>query len=186
MSHQFARPEKRGRVLSSSGPLVLDSGDVVRALRRISHEVLERNRGADGVIVVGIASGGIWVGEIIAEILSEISGLLVPFFPLDVSDHRDDLERVPGHGQEKSVALINGRTILLVDDVLYTGRTARAALDALTDFGRPAAVQLAVLVDRGHRELPIRADFVGKNLPTSRQEFVMASTRGVQIGSLDV
>jgi pyrimidine operon attenuation protein/uracil phosphoribosyltransferase len=164
--------------------IVLGPEDVRRALVRTAHEIVERNRGLDDVVVVGLERGGVPLAEAIAELLARIEGRSVPFGALDVSRHRDD--RPPGRPSARSVPLaldvsVEGRVVVLVDDVLFTGRTVRAALDALVDQGRPACVQLAVLVDRGHRELPIRPDFVGKNLPTAREELVVATLGGVLI-----
>lgn len=153
---------------------VMDGDDIARALKRISHEIIENNRGADGVILMGIHTRGVPLSIRIAETMSDIEDLRVPVGTLDIGLHRDDLDQRPTpelHATDVPVDLTD-RTVVLVDDVLYTGRTIRAALDALTDIGRPAAVQLAVLVDRGHRQLPIRADYVGKNLPTSMAERV--------------
>ncbi len=153
---------------------VMAGSDMGRALRRIAHEVVERNRGTEDIIVVGIRTRGGPLAARLVEILEEIEGRSVASGILDIGMYRDDLDRRPRTvlGPTDVPAQIDGKTIVLVDDVLYTGRTIRAALDALTDLGRPAVVQLAVIVDRGHRELPIRADFVGKNLPTARDEHV--------------
>jgi len=163
---------------------VLSADDVRRALTRIAHEIVERNHGVDGVVVVGLQRGGVWVAEALATILAGIDPAHpVPVGSLDVSFHRDDVGLrpiVPGSVTDIPVEL-DGRTVILCDDVLYTGRTVRAALEALNDYGRPRAVQLAVMVDRGHRELPIRPDFVGKNLPTSSDEQVAATPEGVTI-----
>jgi pyrimidine operon attenuation protein/uracil phosphoribosyltransferase len=166
---------------------VLGAQDVRRAVTRIAHEIVERNRGVDRVTLVGLQRGGVWLAEALGEALARIAhdenGAVVPVGTLDVAMYRDDIALRPaslGSVTELPGAL-DGVTVILVDDVLYTGRTVRAALDALNDYGRPAAVQLAVLVDRGHRELPIRADFVGKNLPTSREEDVVAGPDGVEI-----
>lgn len=154
---------------------VLESADVARALTRIAHEVLEQNKGSDRLVVLGIPTRGVSLAERLARRLGEIEGTPVPHGCLDVTMYRDDLRRAPLR-PVGSTALpeggIDDRTVVLVDDVLYSGRTIRAALDALIDLGRPRAVRLAVLVDRGHRELPIRADHVGKNLPTSSAERV--------------
>ena len=163
---------------------VLSADDVGRALTRIAHEIVERNHGAAQLVLVGLQRGGVWMAEALATILSDIDPANpVPVGMLDVSFHRDDVGLrpiVPGSVTEIPVTL-DGRTVVLADDVLFTGRTVRAALEALNDYGRPRAVQLAVMVDRGHRELPIRPDFVGKNLPTSRDELVAASAEGVTI-----
>ncbi len=148
---------------------VMDDSDILRATRRISHEIIERNRGIDRVILVGIHSRGVPFARRIAAQLEDIEGVDVPVGTLDIGLHRDDVASrpTPVLHETRVPTDVTGTVVVLVDDVLYTGRTIRAALDALVDFGRPAAVQLAVLVDRGHRELPIRADYVGKNLPTS-------------------
>ncbi len=160
---------------STTTRVVLDAQDIARALTRIAHEILERNKGAQDVILLGIPSRGTPLAHRIAAIMSRVEGSDIPAGSLDITMYRDDLRMrparaigatdIPGRGIDDAV-------VVLVDDVLYSGRTIRAALDALNDVGRPRAVQLAVLVDRGHRELPIRADFVGKNLPTSLAERV--------------
>jgi pyrimidine operon attenuation protein/uracil phosphoribosyltransferase len=152
----------------------MTGSDMGRALRRIAHEIVERNRGTGDVIVVGIRTRGGPLAERLVEILEEIEGDSVASGILDIGMYRDDLDQRPRTvlGPTEMPSQIDGKTIVLVDDVLYTGRTIRAALDALADLGRAAVVQLAVIVDRGHRELPIRADFVGKNLPTARDEHV--------------
>jgi pyrimidine operon attenuation protein / uracil phosphoribosyltransferase len=166
---------------------VLSADDVRRATTRIAHEIIERNRGVDGVVLVGLQRGGVWIAERLAEAIARIeTGATAPVGRLDVSLHRDDIGLrpvVPGAVSHVPVA-IDGAIVVLVDDVLYTGRTVRAALEAIHEFGRPRAVQLAVMVDRGHRELPIRPDFVGKNLPTSGDEEVRVSADGVVIGEV--
>jgi pyrimidine operon attenuation protein/uracil phosphoribosyltransferase len=154
---------------------VLDAGDISRALSRISHEILERNKGAANVVLLGIPSRGVPLAERIAERIAGVEGSTVPCGSLDVTMYRDDLRLKPARTllpTQIPEGGIDDKVVVLVDDVLFSGRTIRAALDALNDVGRPRAVQLAVLVDRGHRELPIRADFVGKNLPTSLVERV--------------
>ena len=154
---------------------VLEAADVSRALTRIAHEVLERNKGADDLVLLGIPSRGVPLAHRLAERIAGVEGSEVPVGALDVTMYRDDLRLHPARALEHTDVPpegIEGRTVVLVDDVLYSGRTIRAALDALNDLGRPSRVQLAVLVDRGHRELPIRADYVGKNLPTSTGERV--------------
>jgi pyrimidine operon attenuation protein/uracil phosphoribosyltransferase len=164
------------------GHTVLDASDISRALSRISHEILERNKGADGVVLLGIPSRGVPLAERIAERIAAVEGSSVPCGSLDVTMYRDDLRLKPARTllpTQIPDGGIDDRIVVLVDDVLFSGRTIRAALDALNDVGRPRAVQLAVLVDRGHRELPIRADFVGKNLPTSLVQRVRVHLTGV-------
>ena len=154
---------------------VLEAPDIGRALTRIAHEVLERAKGADDLVLLGIPSRGVPLAHRLAARIAAVEGTDVPVGSLDVTMYRDDLRLHPARALERTdlpPGGVEGRTVVLVDDVLYSGRTVRAALDALGDLGRPARVQLAVLVDRGHRELPIRADYVGKNLPTSLAERV--------------
>ena len=161
---------------------VLDAGDISRALSRISHEILERNKGADDLVLLGIPSRGVPLAERIAERIAAVEGSAVPCGSLDVTMYRDDLRLKPARTllpTQIPDGGIDDKVVVLVDDVLFSGRTIRAALDALNDVGRPRAVQLAVLVDRGHRELPIRADFVGKNLPTSLVQRVRVHLTGV-------
>lgn len=158
-------------------PQVMDADRMSRALTRIAHEILERNRGLDELALVGIRTRGVPLARRLARALKDINGDDVPTGALDITLYRDDLMRQPVGPQPvvrrtEIPFSIDDRKILLVDDVLYTGRTIRAALDALIDFGRPRAIQLIVLVDRGHRELPIKADYVGKNLPTSSRQSV--------------
>ena len=154
---------------------VWEPAEISRALTRIAHEILERTDGARDVMLLGIPTRGVPLARRLGERLARVEGRAVPVGSLDITMYRDDLRLRPartlGH-TDVPVAGIDGRVIVLVDDVLYSGRTVRAALDALNDIGRPRAVQLAVLVDRGHRELPIRPDYVGKNLPTSQREVV--------------
>jgi pyrimidine operon attenuation protein / uracil phosphoribosyltransferase len=163
---------------------VLSPDDVRRALTRIAHEIIERNQGAADLVLVGLQRGGVWMAERLAALISGFeAATTVPVGSLDVSFHRDDIglrPMIPGAVSDLPGS-IDGKVIVLVDDVLFTGRTVRAALEALHEFGRPRSVQLAVLVDRGHRELPIRPDYVGKNLPTSTDEDVLATADGVQI-----
>jgi pyrimidine operon attenuation protein/uracil phosphoribosyltransferase len=160
---------------SRSGRVVLDARDITRALTRISHEILERQKGAEGLVLLGIPTRGVHLAHRVAAKISQVEGTDVPVGSLDTTMYRDDLRMKPARPllpTEIPPGGIDDRTVVLVDDVLFSGRTIRAALDAMNDIGRPRAVRLAVLVDRGHRELPIRADFVGKNLPTSLVESV--------------
>jgi pyrimidine operon attenuation protein/uracil phosphoribosyltransferase len=160
---------------AGDGRVVLDADDVSRALTRISHEVLEKNRGAEGLLLLGLHTRGVPLARRLAARIESVEGAPVAVGSLDVTMYRDDLRSHPTRAPHKTQLPpggIDGKTVVLVDDVLYSGRTIRAALDALSDLGRPAVVRLAVLVDRGHRELPIRADHVGKNLPTARSEKV--------------
>lgn len=162
--------------------VVLDDRDIARALTRISHEILERNRGARGLLVLGIPRRGHPLARRLAARIGEVEGSEIPVGSLDVTPYRDDLRLRPARALEHTdvpTTGVDGQTVVLVDDVLFSGRTIRAALDALNDLGRPRVVRLAVLVDRGHRELPIRADFVGKNLPTSLVEDVRVHLREV-------
>src|SRR5262247_781056 len=158
-------------------PVVMDADRIARTLTRIAHEIVERNKGVDGLALVGVRAGGVPIARRLPRMLKQISGDDVPTGALDITLYRDDLMRHPVGPQPvirrtEIPFSIDDKKILLVDDVLYTGRTTRAALDALIDFGRPQAIQLVVLVDRGHRELPIKADYVGKNLPTSLKQSV--------------
>ncbi len=152
---------------------VMDGADVGRVIRRIAHEVIEHNRGASSVVLVGIHTRGVPLAHRLASAIAEFDDVVVPTGSLDIGLYRDDLGLRPRPKLEPSeIPAIDGADVVLVDDVLFTGRTIRAALDALADYGRPKSVQLAVLVDRGHRELPIRPDYVGKNIPTARTERV--------------
>lgn len=163
--------------------VVLQQADITRALTRISHEILESNRGSHGLVMLGIPTRGVFLAERLATLIREFSGETIPTGSLDVTMYRDDL----AHGRIRTPSPtqlppggIDGATVVLVDDVLYSGRTIRSALDALNDVGRPRVVRLAVLIDRGHRELPIRPDFVGKNLPSSQHERI-----NVRLAELD-
>ena len=154
---------------------VLDADDIRRAVRRMAHEIIESAKGVDGLLLLGIPTRGVHLARRIATEIADIEGAEVPCGALDITLYRDDLALREVRALEETdipVEGVDGRIVVLIDDVLYSGRTIRAALDALADFGRPAVVRLAVLVDRGHRELPIRPDFVGKNLPTSQSEKV--------------
>ena len=164
---------------------LLSSDDVARALRRMAHEVIEHTADVDELVIIGLQSGGVAFANQLAMVLGEISGHAIRSGQLDVAFYRDDLVRNPAPRPASTSINVDltSQIVILVDDVLFTGRTVRAALNALTDWGRPRAVQLAVMVDRGHRELPIRPDFVGKNLPTSLAEAIVATMDGVWIGS---
>jgi pyrimidine operon attenuation protein / uracil phosphoribosyltransferase len=154
---------------------VLEAPEITRVMTRIAHEVLERNKGADDLVILGIPTRGVPLAHRLAKRIAEVEGTQVPVGALDVTMYRDDLRQHPMRTLERTdipAGGIEDKTVVLVDDVLYSGRTVRAALDALNEVGRPRAVRLAVLVDRGHRALPIRADHVGKNLPTSLSERV--------------
>lgn len=163
--------------------VIMDDQAIRRALIRIAHEIIENNKGIDDVVLVGIRTRGVPLAERLAAEIESIEGRRLPVGILDITLYRDDLSTLsyqPVVHQTQIPVDINGKTIILIDDVLYTGRTVRAALDAVIDLGRPKVIQLAVLVDRGHRELPIRADYVGKNVPTSSKEVV-----GVQLLPVD-
>ncbi|MBD5787536.1 bifunctional pyr operon transcriptional regulator/uracil phosphoribosyltransferase PyrR [Cellulosimicrobium terreum] len=184
-----SEPSRRtaGASAGQAGTVVLTAADISRALTRIAHEIVERNKGADDLVLLGIPTRGVPLAQRLAERLVSIEGLALQpvdlVGSLDVTMYRDDLHRHPTRtiGATRLPASgIDGKVVVLVDDVLYSGRTIRAALDAISDLGRPRAVQLAALVDRGHRELPIRPDFVGKNLPTSTSERV-----SVRLADLD-
>jgi pyrimidine operon attenuation protein/uracil phosphoribosyltransferase len=164
----------------------MDAEDLRRAVTRIAHEVVERNHGLADVVLVGLQTGGVPLARRLADSLQRIEGSEVPVGTLDVAFYRDDIGLRPVMPETvTSIPFdLTGKIVVLVDDVLFTGRTVRAALDALNDYGRPRAVQLAVLVDRGHRELPIRPDYVGKNLPTRRDEVVDVREDGVDLGML--
>ncbi|HXH79407.1 bifunctional pyr operon transcriptional regulator/uracil phosphoribosyltransferase PyrR [Nocardioides sp.] len=166
--------------------IVLDPGDIARALTRIAHEILERNKGATDLVLLGLHTRGVPLAHRIAERIQSVEGRAVAVGELDVTMYRDDLRKQPTRRAHKTVIPpegIDDKVVVLVDDVLFSGRTIRAALDALADLGRPSAVRLAVLIDRGHRELPIRADHVGKNLPSARSERV--SVRLAECDDLD-
>ncbi len=169
-----------------SARIILHEADISRALTRIAHEILESNRGADDLVLLGIPTRGVALARRLGALISEIDGRSVPVGSLDVTLFRDDLAKHPTRSPQPTeipVGGIDGRTVVLVDDVLFSGRSIRAALDALQSIGRPAAVRLAILVDRGHRELPIRPDFVGKNIPSARSERVnvrLAENDGIE------
>lgn len=179
MVNAASRPDEPMEVRVADGDpqpkAVLEESDIRRALTRIGHEILERTKGGHDVLLLGIQTRGVTLAERLAGLLGEVEGRPVPWGSLDVTMYRDDLRMRPARALGRTELPPDGvddRVVVLVDDVLFSGRTVRAALDALNDLGRPRAVQLAVLVDRGHRELPIRADYVGKNLPTSMRETV--------------
>lgn len=184
---EVAKPLKRGFFMPKSQ--ILDTKAVRRAIKRMAHEVIERNEGIEDVIVVGLLGGGIAFAEALADDLSQIEEANVSAYHLDVSNYRDDSQ---ANLSETKLGLSNpsekfdptDKKVIIVDDVLHTGRTVRSALDAIIDFGRPSCVQLCVMVDRGHRELPIKADYVGKNLPTKSSEAVYASLDCVEIGEV--
>lgn len=176
--------------LDMKSKIVMSEPEINRALVRIAHEILERNRGAENLVFVGIITRGLSVAERISRLINEFEGIGPSVDPLDIGLYRDDLssrDLLPALHRTSLPRDINGKGVVLVDDVLFTGRTVRAALDALVDIGRPQYVQLAVLVDRGHRQLPIRADYVGKNIPTSLDEEVevkLAETDGEDLVSI--
>lgn len=160
---------------------IMDEMGIRRALTRIAHEILEKNKGVEDCIIIGIRTRGIYLAERVAQRIQEIEGVPVPVGELDITSYRDDRMKVESmETMMKGETLrIQDKTVILFDDVLFTGRTVRAAMDALIDHGRPRMIQLAVLLDRGHRELPIRPDYVGKNVPTSRQEKVVVHLREI-------
>ena len=166
---------------------VLNADDLSRAILRMAHEIVERNRGLKNVVLIGLQTGGVAIAERLGELLLEIEGNAPPVGSLDVAFYRDDigLRPVLPEATTDIPGDLTGKIVILVDDVLFTGRTIRAALNALGDFGRAAQIQLAVVVDRGHRELPLRPDFVGKNLPTARDELVDVTLDGVTLGRLE-
>lgn len=160
----------------------MDADSIRRALTRIAHEIVENNKGTDNLMLLGIRTRGVPLARRLASKIEQFEGVKVPTGILDITLYRDDLSLVgtrPIVHKTEIPSDITGKTVVLVDDVLYTGRTVRAALDALVDFGRPSSIRLAVLIDRGHREIPIRADFVGKNVPTSRSEVVVVKVREI-------
>ena len=162
---------------------IMDEQGVRRALRRVAHEIIENNRGVERLTLVGIQRRGVVLARMLREMIEEVEGVRLPMGVLDITFYRDDLSSLIEHPVVNTTDLpfqVENARIIMVDDVLYTGRTARAAMDAICDMGRPALIQLAVMIDRGHRELPIRADYVGKNLPTSKSELV-----GVNVPEFD-
>ncbi len=164
-----------------SSKLLMNGKSIDRALSRIAHEILEKDRGAGDLVLIGVCQGGVPLAEILKDKILDIEEVDVPSGYIDITRYRDELSCVGYSRELKKTEIpcsIDNRVVVLVDDVLFTGRTIRAAMDALIDFGRPRAVQLAILVDRGHRELPIRADYVGRNVPTSRNEIVDVDVAG--------
>lgn len=154
---------------------IMDEQAMQRALRRVAHEIIENNRGVEGLTLVGIQRRGVTLARMLADLIEQVEGVRLPLGVLDITFYRDDLSLLQEHPVVNATDLpfqVQDAKIIMVDDVLFSGRTARAAMDAICDMGRPAHIQLAVMVDRGHRELPIRADYVGKNLPTSKSELV--------------
>jgi len=173
---------------------IINEEEMRRAVQRISHEIVERNRGIEEVVLIGIRRRGLPLAQRIQENIRNFEGAEVPLGALDITLYRDDLQKIAQQPVVRTTEIpfdVEDKVLILVDDVLYTGRTVRAALDAVMDFGRPRVIQLAVLIDRGHRELPIRADYVGKNVPTSRREVVKVKLReedgidGVSIEELE-
>lgn len=163
---------------------LMDPATMNRTLTRIAHEILERNKGGDNIVLVGIKTRGVPLTQRLKDKIKQIENIEIPSGELDITLYRDDLQEVTISKEPDLKAIkidenINGKTVVLIDDVLYTGRTVRAAMDAMMDLGRPAQIQLGILVDRGHRELPIRADFVGKNIPTAKNEIVVVNVEEI-------
>ena len=185
-SERLNTPLGRGVFVAHSE--IMDADGVRRALWRMSHEILEQNKGLSDVLLIGLETGGVHLAHKLAVNLLEIEDADVPVGTLDVAFYRDDIGIRPVTPRNPTDLPfdLTSKVVVLVDDVLFTGRTIRAAMDAIVDFGRPAAVQLAVMIDRGHRELPIRPDYVGKNLPTRRNELVDVSEDGVWLGQIEV
>jgi len=178
--------QKRGEIMAFQLELkaeIMDGQAMQRALRRVAHEIIENNRGVEGLTLVGVQRRGVSLARMLQKLIEEVEGVRLPMGVLDITFYRDDLSLLQEHPVVNATDLpfqVQDAKIIMVDDVLYTGRTARAAMDAICDMGRPALIQLAVMVDRGHRELPIRADYVGKNLPTAKSEMV-----GVNVPEID-
>jgi len=152
--------------------IIFDRDAINRSLKRISHEILEKNQNLDDVVLVGIKTRGVFLAQRLSKLIQEFEGINIPSLALDVSKYRDDVTREIETNSKQSEVSLNAKSVIIVDDVLYTGRTVRAAMEAVLGYGRPKNVQFATLIDRGHRELPIRADYIGKNIPTSKLESV--------------
>ncbi len=166
--------------MTKAKAVIMDAKQIERALVRIAHEIIERNKGTADLVVIGIKRRGSTLGKRIAGVINKIEKAEVPYGALDITFYRDDLQTIahqPVVNQTEVSCDVTGKVVILVDDVLYTGRTVRAAIDELLDFGRPKRIELAVLIDRGHRELPIKADYVGKNVPTSQKEIIGVRTK---------
>jgi len=180
---RFFAMKQHGGIIMRIKTEIMDEKALDRALTRISHEIIERNKGVEGLVLLGIKTRGVSLAKRLCEKIRNIEGNVLPVGTLDITRHRDDIKDMKDIPRENLTDIsfdINGMKVVLVDDVLYTGRTVRAAMDAIVEIGRPLSIQLAVLVDRGHRELPIRADYVGKNVPTSRSEMII-----VNVGEVD-
>ena len=152
--------------------IIFDQEAINRSLKRIAHEILEKNRSLNDVVLVGIKTRGVFLAERLSKLIYKFEGIEIPFLALDVRGYRDDVKREMATHEKAPEMALNEKNVIIVDDVLYTGRTIRAAMEAVLEYGRPKNIQLATLIDRGHRELPIRADYVGKNIPTSKTETV--------------
>jgi pyrimidine operon attenuation protein/uracil phosphoribosyltransferase len=185
MNQHAQRQDHSGGLAFIAKSELLNADEVARALKRMAHEIIERNQNLENVVLVAVQRGGVPFGEVLQGHLADIGGQASALGLLDVSFYRDDLDQrpVPTSAATSIPSSLEDKTVILVDDVLFTGRTIRAAFTALSDWGRPRVVQLAVMVDRGHRELPIRPDYVGKNLPSSREEAIVAQIDGVWIGT---
>jgi pyrimidine operon attenuation protein/uracil phosphoribosyltransferase len=185
MNQNQARQAHIGGLAFFAKSELLSNEDVARALKRMAHEIIEKNENLEDVVLVALQRGGVAFGERLRDLLAEIGQQNVELGLIDVSFYRDDIDQrpVPESSETRIPVSLEDKTVILIDDVLFTGRTIRAALNALSEWGRPRVIQLAVMVDRGHRELPIRPDYIGKNLPTSRDEAIVATLDGVWIGT---
>jgi len=159
--------------------IIFDQEAINRSLKRIAHEILEKNRSLNDVVLVGIKTRGVFLAERLSKLVHQFENVELPFLALDVRGYRDDVKRETTASLEEPEMALNEKNVIIVDDVLYTGRTIRAAMEAVLEYGRPRSIQLATLIDRGHRELPIRADYIGKNIPTSRTESVNVFLREI-------